>query len=141
MDNLAPKRILQLKDEQGLSDLDFAGKAKVSVTTLYRLQAAADGDANIKIKGKTISEMAQNLGANPAWALTGKGNKMLAESASKDSWKDQAYAQLMATNAYLQKKVDDLLQMQGQLISALPGKNKALVIPSSFEQAGVQLRN
>lgn len=140
------KRILQLKQEQHLSDIDFAGKAKTSVGTLNRIVRAADkDDLDSKIKPQTIKDIARNLGASLEWVMTGRGEKMAIADQNEQTWKDEAYATLMATNNFLQRKIDELMQMQSQahntiaaLANSLPGKNKAFIIPGFKKQVEVR---
>lgn len=60
-------RILMLKNESGLSNLDFCYKAKISNGTLHNIQQGEN------VSAKTISTLCEALNLNREWLINGRG--------------------------------------------------------------------
>ena len=98
------ERILLLKTQLGLSNLDFCHKANISNGTLHNIQN------NENVSPKTIKIICESLNLNKNWLLTGKGEMFAPEVTSEKSnvskalelleqqlaKKDEQIAQLMA---------------------------------------------
>lgn len=119
MENTVNKRIMLLKKELGLTDVQFCGRADISTFTLHKIKN------NEEISQKIVfSIIDADFNVNKEWLLTGKG-KMFAEAKQavqevQNPYRDALVSELKQQVTYLQ----EMLKM------ALGGK-----LPANFRNA------
>lgn len=118
MENTVNSRVLLLKKETGLTDVQFCVKGKLSTFTLNKIRN--NEDVSMKIYTSLINE----YNVNKEWLLHGKG-KMFADapkaesSNSVDPWKDALVMQVKEENNRLVEQVRWLQQMVSQFTNGV----------------------
>lgn len=108
MENSVNTRVLMLKTELRLTDIQFCGRANISTFTLNKIKN------NEEVTIKVINSIIQSLNVNKDWLLTGKGkmfNEPLPGAASLlagaksdfNPYKDALVAELKGQVVYLQE--------------------------------------
>lgn len=104
------QRIIMLKKELGLTDIQFCGRADISTFTLHKIKN------NEEVSQKIVFSIAGAFEANKDWLLNGKG-KMFNEppkdlAAGEKSTLEKAFDEL---KEQLRKKDDQIDQLMGML--------------------------
>ncbi len=85
------ERVILLKTESGLSNLDFCHRANISNGTLNNIQNGEN------VSPKTLQTISKSLRVRKEWLLSGRGEKMeplAVEEPSEDLWQDATYRSL-----------------------------------------------
>jgi transcriptional regulator with XRE-family HTH domain len=101
------ERILMLKTESGLGNLDFCHKAKISHGTLNNIQKGEN------VSEKTIHSISEGLGISKEWIRTGKGEKKLSVPVSAEKSGFQKALDLLEEQ--LKKKDDQIAGLMALL--------------------------
>lgn len=75
MEKTVNQRVMQLKKELGLTDVQFCGKAEISTFTLHKIKSGEE------VTQKIVISIVEAFNVNKDWLLTGKG-KMFADPKS-----------------------------------------------------------
>jgi len=145
METTVNKRILMLKTELSLNDIEFCGRASISTATLYKVKNDEE------ISQRVLNSIISGFNVNKDWLLHGKG-KMFADApkevASANPWKDEAYFAVKEENSVLKKELERLWQLlQHNMGGAKPNFLKAtdavnmLMFPSKKQFVGAQKHN
>ena len=92
MENNVNQRIIMLKKDLGLTDIEFCNKCSVSTGTLFRIK---NGEP---VSSKVITAISLGLNVNREWLLSETGKKFnetpKAEAVNANPWKDALIAEL-----------------------------------------------
>lgn len=122
MSNAVNTRILLLKSQLELTDIEFCAKASISTATFNKIKNKEE------VSARTLQSIIQGLGLNKEWLYTGKGepyaNKVEAE-ASDNPWKNVAFQEKAKEVENLKSEVKNLWSMiddfrNGRLSFLLP---------------------
>lgn len=94
METSVNKRILMLKTQLSLTDIEFCGRASISTGTLYKIKNEDE------ISQRVLNSISNAFGANKEWLESGRGKMFLEKQmpalSQEVPWKDEAYQQLKA---------------------------------------------
>ncbi len=106
------QRVLVLKSEMRLTDIDFCNKCGLSIGTLHRIKN------DVEISNKMIVSISQGLNVSKEWLLTGEGEMFLSqvneETLGMNPWKDALISELKGEVEFLRKL---LLNVTGQSVA------------------------
>jgi hypothetical protein len=121
------QRVIMLKNELDLRDIEFCSMCKISVGTLHKLK-----NDQIVAK-KTIDLICERLNLNNEFIYNGTGEKFRDEKSftpKVNGWKDEAFVKMEQYNESLKKEVDFLKEI---IATLLPPSNSK----QSFQIASV----
>lgn len=119
------ERIILLKNELKLTDIDFCNKSEISTGTLQRIKKGEP------ISSKIIFSISEGLNINREWILTGKGERDLPakKNESANPWKDALIDEMKSEIEFLK-----------QLLLNLSGKASAN-FNDAFDLASILKKN
>jgi transcriptional regulator with XRE-family HTH domain len=103
MESQVNERVIVLKTQLRLTDIEFCSRAGISTGTLHRIKNGTE------LSSKVIQLLTSSLNVNKEWLLHGTGEMFLpgqntaAESQSDNVWKDEAYQSLKEEVKYLRE--------------------------------------
>lgn len=111
-------RIMLLKTDSGLTNLEFCHAANISHGTLNNIQNGEN------VSPKTIKAICDALHVNKDWLMTGKGEKhnttpKAEQNEAQNPWRDALVSQIKDENNRLQKEVERLWQMVSHYTSGV----------------------
>ncbi len=110
MENTPNQRVILLKKELKLTDIEFCVRCSISTGTLFRLKNEEE------MSSKTITAIIKAFNVNKEWLMTGQGN-MFNDSTEAiaidaiDPWRDALVSQVKEENTRLQKELERVWQM------------------------------
>jgi len=121
------QRIVLLKNEMKLTDIDFCNRVEISTGTLQRIKKGEP------ISSKILTSISVGLNVNLDWINTGEGEKFLPEKSEKvnqlNPWKDALISELKGEVEFLRKL---LLNVTGtQVGNFLNASDIASVLPKN----------
>ncbi len=117
METTVNSRILLLKKDLGLTDIQFCGRAQISTATLNKIKN------NEEITQKIVFAVLNTFNVNKDWLMTGKG-KMFADVPKEvqsiaEPWRDALVMQVKEENSRLIEQVRWLQQMVSQFTNGV----------------------
>lgn len=117
METTINARILLLKSQSDLTNLDWCREAGISHGTLHNIQKGEN------VQQKTINTLCESLNLNKTWLLTGEGPQY------KETPKAVAGGEITYRDAYIDDLKNQVNYLQEMLRMALGGKQKSFRNP------------
>lgn len=87
MGNPVNKRVLMLKTQLGLTDIEFCGRASISTGTLQKLKGSE------QVTPRVLNSIITAFNVNRDWLMTGKGDLFAIDTQQVDvDYKNEAWA-------------------------------------------------